>query len=203
MPPDPNYSQIKDAETVSGKMLKHTVDDSESYSLHDENFVVRGIVANFAGRSLYKCLDGSVGLAPLSAEAGDKVVVWLGCDTAMVLRPLQDGHYVVIGDATSNIALDNSAFLGPLPEKFELVRRYKKESKLFYWQFYNRETQSFSNEDPRLRNIELPVSWSRTKHVVDDIFVNEETGEKTWFDPRLKAESFKSRGVELEVFELI
>jgi hypothetical protein len=93
--------------------------------------------------------------------------------------------------------------LGSLPEQFELVRRYKEERKRFSWQFYDRETKSFSNEDPRLRKIELPVGWSRAKHAGDIFFVNEETGEETWYDPGLRAESFKSRGVELEVFELI
>jgi hypothetical protein len=87
MSPNPNYSQIKDAETVLGMMLNHTVDDSESYSLNDEHLVVNDIVLNCTGRSMYKCLDGSVGLAPRGIQPGDKVVVWLGCYTAMALRP--------------------------------------------------------------------------------------------------------------------
>jgi hypothetical protein len=203
VPPNPNYSRIKDAEIVLGKMLKRTVDDSEDYSLNDEYLVINDMAGNCRGRSLYKCQDGSIGLAPRGIQLGDKVVVWLGCDTAMALRPLQCGHYLVMGDSFSDRALGNSAFLGSLPEQFELVRRYKEESKHFYWQFYNRETKSFSSEDPRLRKIELPVGWSKAEDDGDIFFVNEETGEKTWFDPRLKAESFKSRGVELEVFKIL
>lgn len=39
-------------------------------------------------RTLFRCLDGALGLAPYEAREGDKVVVWLGCKSAMVLLRL-------------------------------------------------------------------------------------------------------------------
>ena len=69
------------------------------------------------------------------------------------------------------------------------------------------ESGKFQVEDPRLAGVRLPAGWGRKRHLVEEFwtwFVNDETREDNgYFDPRLNLDELKSRGVELEVFDLI
>lgn len=102
--------------------------------------------------------------------------------------------------------MDGSAFLGSLPEPFQLVlivvERYDEEHSVWAWRFLHRETGIVSAEDPRLVDVELPLGWRRNSYTEGE-FLNDETRERTMHDPRLTAEFLDSRGVALEVFEIV
>ncbi|KIM98306.1 hypothetical protein OIDMADRAFT_20051 [Oidiodendron maius Zn] len=103
--------------------------------------------------------------------------------------------------------MDGAAFLGPLPDSFELVKKYSNQDKGDYWAFADRESGKLQVEDPRLAGVRLPAGWRRKKHPGEEFwtwFVNDETREDNgYFDPRLNLDELKSRGVELEAFDLI
>jgi hypothetical protein len=58
---------------------------------------------------------GYVGLGAEFAQPGDKVVVFLGCARPMVVRPVENGKYKLVGDAYVPGLMNGEAILGPLP----------------------------------------------------------------------------------------
>jgi len=104
-------------------------------------------------------------------------------------------------------AMDGAAILGSLPEHLEMVKRYSEENGVDYIAYLDRKSGIFHIEDPRLSGIPLPHVWRRQTYEDENyetLFVNEETGERTTeFDPRLKAEELRKRGVKLEAFDLV
>jgi hypothetical protein len=166
---------------------------------------INSMLVNCYGRSLYRCSDGTIGLASETVTLGDKVAAWLGCDTATVLRPFRDNQYRLLGEAVYDEALDGAAFLGSLPKRFQLVlmvvEGYEEHSS-WAWRFLQKETGIVSAEDPRLGDTELPLGWRRNSSIEGE-FLNDKTGERKMHDPSLTAEFLKSRGVTLEVFEIV
>jgi len=176
-------------------------------NVDDWNMSFLGIVGQYVyGRSFFVTKDGSLGLSPKAAKPGDIVTVLLGGETAFILRPADDGYYQVVGEAYCYGFMDAEALLGPLPGRFQLVKKREEKTKISWWGHMDRETESFYCEDPRLG--ELPSGWRRKGHPSDKFwtwFVNEETGEemKEGRDPRFKEEALKQRGVDLKLFKLI
>ena len=153
-------------------------------------------------RSLFKSSAGHLGLAPAKTVPGDLITVLLGCPSAMILRPVEDSKYRVVGEALCQGALYGEALLGPLPALIEVVLR----SGLRTHAFINRETKEFLSEDPRLGD--LPPQWIKEKKPHDQLatnrFVNEITGEVlVGVDPRMSPGLLKERGVDLQVFDLV
>lgn len=56
--------------------------------------------------------EGHFLLAPLAAQEGDDIAVFLGCDSPMILRPGTDGRYQVIGEAYCLEWANGEALLG-------------------------------------------------------------------------------------------
>ncbi|KAH7346871.1 heterokaryon incompatibility protein-domain-containing protein [Rhexocercosporidium sp. MPI-PUGE-AT-0058] len=164
------------------------------------------------GRSLFVTEDGRLGLAPQAAQPGDIVTVLLGCDSCIILRPVTLQHtypskqqYRVVGEAYCHGFMQGEAILGPLPPGFEAVEWYNENSGGVEWAYVNLETAHTDVNDPRLGA--LPEPWKRQRRTEEGAmyryFLNEETGEETVFDPRLKADALRAMGVELDVFDLV
>jgi Heterokaryon incompatibility protein (HET) len=204
--PGSDYLSLQDATNSLRETLRFTAENFGSDATASMKQFINIVLVNCQGRSLYRYLDGTIGLASKYVTLGDKVVVCLGCDTAMVLRPFRENQYRLIGEAVYDGAMDGSAFLGSLPEQFQLVlvvvERYDEEHSAWAWRFLHRESGNMLAEDPRLVGIELPLGWRRNRHIEGE-FVNDETGERMMHDPRLTAEFLKGRGVALEVFEIV
>ena len=60
-------------------------------------------------RRFFIVSDGSMGLAPADAEAGDAVSLILGCDAPFVLRDRGDGTYQIIGECYLHGVMDGEA----------------------------------------------------------------------------------------------
>ncbi|KAK4222942.1 heterokaryon incompatibility protein-domain-containing protein [Podospora fimiseda] len=95
--------------------------------------------------------------------------------------------------------------LGPLPEPWRLVYSYVSHQKYI---FYNTNTNTFSDEDPRLEP--LGEEWERIekKWTADDpefllYYRNKVTGEEMNSDPRMSPEALRARGVNLEDIILV
>lgn len=161
-----------------------------------------------SGRALCTMADGRLCLSPMGTRSGDIVIVMLGCDSPLVLRPTTPDNlqYCVVGETFCHGVMDGEALLGPLPGDWRLVFRH--ESYGDYPAYWNSKLQLFSAEDPRLGD--LPEGWSRSKksHKYEELrtlftrTVNGETSE-TWRDPRLTPDELRRSGVKLQTFELV
>jgi len=155
------------------------------------------------GRSFIVTEEGYIGLAPDVTEAGDVVCVFLGCDSPLILRPMENGRYNVVGECYVCGLTDNTALLGPFPENFQFVWRMNEETG-YYAAYLNCETGETLVEDSRLGP--LPTGWRRLSHDADwleSCFVKDGDKEGTWQDPRCTPEALEARGVDLTVFELV
>jgi len=175
--------------------------------LEEDSLYLAHVLVFCVGRSLFKTTEGHIGLAPKEAKPGDLVTALFGCNSAMILRPVQAGKYLVVGEAFCSGVINGEAFLGPIPGSFDVLYQYTERQKAYYWAFIDRDSGKFQVEDPRLVDVPLPAGWRRREHEneeFEDWFVNDETGEdNNTFDPRGSPEALKSRGVKLEAFDLV
>lgn len=156
------------------------------------------------GRSLITTTDGHPGLAPKATREGDIICVILGCTAPMVLRQGKTSQYEVIGPCYLDGIMNGEALLGRLPNKWRLVNKYFQGVSAYYGVFYDEDTGETQITDPRLGP--LPAGWRLASHSREDVFnwfLNDETGEFSEFDPRLKLDALKARGVELQEFRLV
>jgi hypothetical protein len=158
-------------------------------------------------RSIFLTEDGEIGLAPKMAREDDIVVVLLGCQVPIILRPTNNtSQYQVVGEAYFQSVMHQEALLGSLPEHFENIQQVDQDgsTSLVY---RNLETGSVEVEDPRLVDVDLPRGWRRgsdPSRAYHGRFLNDHTGEITWRrDPRITIEFLKGMGVDLKVFDLI
>ena len=66
-------------------------------------------------RLLFQTREGYIGLCPESTRIGDVVAVILGCKTPIILRPVGDKQFRVVGESYVCGMMNGEAILGPLP----------------------------------------------------------------------------------------
>jgi hypothetical protein len=141
----------------------HESDQSRS----EHVFLVR-VAGMLCGRVVYKTSSDTFGIAPKSAEPGDTVTVFLGCDSAMVLRPCDGNTYNVIGESYCFGYSSGEGLLGPLPNTHRMVWVTEENGKK-----YSAYLELASNipqiTDPRLG--ELPRGWKLYDHDKKDILI--------------------------------
>ena len=178
--------------------------DDENISFETKRFL-RRVHRYCHDRSLFKTREGYVGLGPAAAAAGDLVAILLDCASPLVLRPKPEKQFLVVGEAYCDGFMDCEAFLGPIPHSLKPVTRYDEASAVWRWAHVDHTSGHIYPEDPRLGP--LPNNWTRTSHARESFwtwFVNKVTGEELKYDhdPRITIEAFKTRGVELQTFNL-
>ena len=158
----------------------------------------------------FKTLEGFIGLCSDSARAGDVVVIGLGVNSPLVLRPVtHEGKscYLVVGTAYLSGAMHAEAFFGSIPVGWELTYRLFNH---FYLMVFT-HGDVLTQEDPR---VALPPQWrykyvpqkdkpNTPKEMLNFYFENVETKETSRYDPRLTPEALRERGVNLEEFVLV
>jgi hypothetical protein len=209
-PPRGEYPTLQHSERFLFSLLEgHEVHlkDNLLFEAFDEATKLFLAVKHFCyGRSFFKSSGGHIGLAPRGAQAGDLLVTLLECDSATVLKPAENGYFKVVGEAFCEGAMEGEALMAPLPGAFRRLLRKDSKTKGYWTGFIDGNTNTWQPEDPRLEEVSLPAGWGRKSHeneMVDTIFVNERTGEETQYDPRLRVEPLRERGVELQEFKLI
>ncbi|KAK0510554.1 hypothetical protein JMJ35_006986 [Cladonia borealis] len=202
-PPTSNLASFE----LCRKYIHRIVDttrDTVPENSPEEDLYLSEIRSTIRGRFLFTTVDGYIGLAPIATKPGDEVCILLGCQTPLVLRPCGDGYHKVVGDCYIDGFMEGAACLGPLPSKWQLVSRYFEEFSGYYINFLDHQTGKFQIEDPRLGL--LPAGWYICDHEEKDawsLYANDETGEETFFDPRMSPEALTARGVEMREFQLV
>ena len=148
-----------------------------------------------------------MGLAPKATKPDDQVCILLGCQTPLILRPTGAWGREVVGECYLDGFMEGAAYLGTLPDEWQKVwRNFQESSGQFSGQFVSflDESGGLQIEDPRLGP--LSVGWFVGSHEEErarNLYVNDETKERTWEDPRMTPEALAARGVDLKEFELV
>ncbi|KAL8774318.1 MAG: hypothetical protein Q9209_001069 [Squamulea sp. 1 TL-2023] len=158
---------------------------------------------NVIGRS-FILNEGSVGLAPKTVREGDHIAVFLGCQSPIVLRPNDDGGYLVVGECYVDGLMCGEAFLGPLTGNWQFVARYDESSRCYRNAFMDRGRNVWQVEDPRLGP--LPEGFAEEEHSMQHVYSMYryiEGGNVSVVDPRMMPPVLQARGVDLQEFRLV
>lgn len=184
------------------KILKDQLDStSEEGEIEIEKTLFWMFVLLFGkGRSLFRNTDGSFGLSPEAAKPGDIISVVLGLGSLLILRPMGNNTYKIVGEPYYHGAMNGEALLGPLPDSFTAI--WCRGKGIDYSAYFDENSGFLTTEDPRWPA--LPPSWRMIKREGGvPLFVDDETGEETKSHPSLTREGLEARGVKLEVFSII
>ncbi|KAI4193886.1 MAG: hypothetical protein LQ346_003802 [Caloplaca aetnensis] len=185
---------------------EHEVSDTLSVNdteLHDD------LYSHAYGRAfIFTANANMIGLAPDTCRENDCIASLLGCDSPMVLRPTDDGCYIVVGECYVHGLMEGEGFLGPLPADWERIVRYDEGTGSWFDVYVERKRGTYQVEDPRLGP--LPKDWYREGHPKQHLYTSyrHPTKDSVGFnsyscDPRMLPESLRERGVELQEFALI
>ena len=202
-PPNPNFISFEIARNYMSHILETTYEAPLQYSgdIGDWYDIVNTMLV---GRLLFTTNEGHIGLAPKATKPDDQVCILLGCQTPLVLRPNGAWGHKVVGECYIDGFMDGVAYLGSLPDKWQKVRRDFQEYSGQFISFFDYESGGFQIEDPRLGP--LPAGWSVGSHEQEsaqNLYMNDETREETWDDPRMTPEALAARGLDLDEYSLI
>lgn len=163
------------------------------------------------GRSTYVTTASQISLAPRDISAGDQIVVFLGCDSAIVLHQSDrqyDGSkcHRVVGEAYCHGFMHGEALMGPIPSTHRKVQCTDEDTGRDWIGFIDESTSALQDEDPRAGP--LPKGWTVSCDEDNSnytSYVDEATGEEfeaRSYDPRLIADELRKH-IELEQFVLV
>jgi hypothetical protein len=198
----------------SKKILRTFLGPQEDVGLRESQDLVASrvfdsVFSAMEHRSFISTEAGHIGLAPLLAKAEDEVVVIPGCLSPMVLRPMDDGRYQVVGECFILGLMDGEALLGPLPERYERIIKLHEENNFWRPAYRDRRTGQVEWTDPRfnlfrsevqengIRGVFVGGSESEAESVNDNCGVWMKTSSLD------DAEEVIVMGVDLKPFELI
>ncbi|KAK0099535.1 hypothetical protein ONS96_008369 [Cadophora gregata f. sp. sojae] len=181
----------------------------------DRDLVIEKLRYSVFGRAMFSTAVGTLGMCPNSVQCGDIIVVVLGCNAPLVLRPQPDGvdTFKVVGECYVPSFMNAEALLGPLPPgwtKRKLVSKYLGLIMMY------EQGQTKTQEDPRTAS--FPSDWRimfGTRENPLEVepedendwefrwFENMKTGEQTSFNPAITPSLLKERGVDIRQLRLI
>lgn len=137
---------------------------------------------------------------------GDVVTVLLGCDSPIIIRPLADSQYIVVGECYVDELNDASALIGPLCPPWQAQVWTQMSSKRGVYRYLNTATGILHDEDPRLPALssdwELCPEDKTGRYQGDLQSYKRRSGETVLGDPRLSSEALLQRKVPLQQFLL-
>ncbi|KAI1212289.1 HET-domain-containing protein [Annulohypoxylon truncatum] len=118
--------------------------------------------ARLSGAPYFQTTSGSTGIAPRAARPGDEICVILGCALPLLLRPLGNGKFKLVGPCFMVGLMHGEAFLGPLPKNIRMVEAFDNDtSRLTFW-FKDVISGELFYEDPRLKSLPLDIDPFRS-----------------------------------------
>ncbi|KAH7389243.1 hypothetical protein BKA64DRAFT_580343, partial [Cadophora sp. MPI-SDFR-AT-0126] len=138
---------------------------------------------------------------------GDIMAILLGCDSLMLLQPLDTDKYIVVSEAFYNRAIYRESISSPFPKGYRPVWQYNEKSRSYLISFLHCDSRELQVDDPRSEGIPLPSGRRKKDQGLEETgnrVVNNDTEEDVGsYDPRLNIEFFKSRGVNMETLTLV
>ena len=143
---------------------------------------------DIGGKQIVNCADGYIGIAPPAAQPGDEICVLLGCDAPLVLRPLVNGNFLVVGECFVHGLSKGEAFLGlhSLPGRFRAVNIYRAAYQSVAV-FVDNLSGEILLEDPQFRSLPVDLSKMRERlaHDLAKISVEPDVLKKHGFDVKI------------------
>ncbi|KAI4866865.1 HET-domain-containing protein [Hypoxylon rubiginosum] len=195
-PPLTSRANLNEAKQLVELMLsdyQFNIDDFSISTLHFKSVEV--VVSSTSGLQLIQTTDGRLGLASDSVRSGDKICCVLGCQTLLLLRPLENGTFKVVSPCLVPEFANGATFLRPLPENFRPVQVYNKAASRYESGFRDVSSGEITYEDPRLKSLPLDPGYLDSfrerldRHHTVSIYV----------DPEILRKS----GVDLRCFDLV
>ena len=104
--------------------------DDPSKELTDANLrLLKAFLKHATGRTFFFTNECHVGLAPKAAQPNDIVVLILGCQSPMVLRPRHNKQLMVVGECYVHGIMVGEPLLGPLPVGWQRIYRRDEQIK--------------------------------------------------------------------------
>jgi hypothetical protein len=130
-------------------------------------------------------------------QSGDLVYNILGVESPMILRPVSNGNFLIVGPCIVHGLMNAEGILGTMPKGWDFIltrdRGYPEKCCVFI----NSATGQQTKEDPRLSPLSAP--WHRCA----EMYRNSETGKGTTRDPRMTPEALMERCPSLTTIRLI
>lgn len=192
----PNNSSLPELEEAQ-KFLTQLAAQSEfsSEEFYDGRIASKflAIAVPFLSRKQFiRCASGYIGIAPPFTQAGDHVCVLLGCNTPIVLRRLQNGRFLVVGECYVYGISNGEALLGSLPPKTQMIKMFREDLGFYASAFVDEVSGKISFEDPRLESLGVDLSDFRD--------VLEEHGRAVL---RVDLDILREKGVDVTCFDLV
>ncbi|KAI0135830.1 HET-domain-containing protein [Daldinia grandis] len=108
------------------------------------------------GKKFARCSNGYFGIVPSHSQVGDHVCVLIGCNGLMILRPVADGQFILMGEAYIDRLRIGEGLLGPLPENIQIYLTTHAHRATFG--FMDMKSGNITFEDPRLKNLPIDLS---------------------------------------------
>jgi hypothetical protein len=199
-----DFENLKEAYNLS--VVNGRVDGwSSRYTKH--------LQSRLPGRALFTSAEGYIGLCPASARPGDRISIALGCTTPLILRSVfgRENQYLVGGECFVASLTSCEGLLGPIYDDWthDIVIVDGRTTRAWV-DSTGRQTQL----NPRAGH--FPQGWrvrygsNSSEPEIDDDgnmksqwFENVETGERCWYDPRLRSQNLRKMGVDIQDFMLV
>lgn len=192
-PPLPSQSSISDAHAVMKKLVSGFEHPGDEFDISDgESLFLSRARYRMNGKCLLYCKGGYIGLGPSTAQLNDEVCVLLGCKNPMVLRPIRDGKYLVVGSCYVEGVSYGEALLGPLPKSVRPVKKYYASQDEYLWGFVDDGTGAFTAEDPRLESLGIDLDGFRERLREDPAALLD-----------VDLDVLRNRGVDIKHFNLV
>ncbi|XXG96582.1 cyclophilin peptidyl-prolyl cis-trans isomerase Cyp8 [Hypoxylon texense] len=185
---------LNEAKQFLELMLSDNYNDDFTISL--VGFIFLGTVSSaVSGLHLVQTTAGHLGMASNSVRAGDKICCALGCTAPLLLRPLENGMFKVVGPCLIPDFTNGGVFLGPLPENIRPLHVYNEATDNYEPGFKDAFSGAITHEDPRLESLSLDPGYF-------DSF-RERLDKNHWARIYVDPEILRERGVELKCFDLV
>ncbi|KAE9363208.1 hypothetical protein N431DRAFT_564789 [Stipitochalara longipes BDJ] len=187
--------------------LKSEIDIPNQAASLDINLLIDSVRKKTANRTFFTTAEHHIGIGPTLAKAGDIVVIFPGCQSAMILRETREKKYKVIGDCFVEDFNHARALLGPLPDNYQPVLQRNKDDKE-NWGYRNLNTGETTSIDPRIGRLRSEVGNDGVKRVYVETprLAGEDGGERRsvrmWTSCH-RDEEFLLVGLDLEAFDLV
>ncbi|KAI0099891.1 heterokaryon incompatibility protein-domain-containing protein [Nemania sp. FL0031] len=190
-PPDFRFPSFKATRAALRQfIISDPILDSHDFDQASEN-VARNLYSSLLGRQLFVTADEYIGMGPSGLRQGDVVIFPLGSDVPLLIRPVGNAQYLVLGDCYMHGIMNAEPILGQLPPKVRQTWCHD-ETAGWKYRFQNGETGEITSEDPRIQYLRFELRR-------DDEYRYK--GESPRY--RVELEDLRQSGVNVEWFDLV
>ncbi|KAI1144510.1 HET-domain-containing protein [Hypoxylon sp. FL0543] len=190
-PPHDRRPDLDTAKKLVELMLSDYEFDRDDFQLSSPYRTALKEARVIRGARLIVTTDGYLGIAPASAEPGDVVCVILGCSTPLLLRPLGNGEFRLVGPCFVAGLANGEGLLGPLPENIRVVIAIDEDGKEEI-AFKDALSGEIFHEDPRLKSLPVDLTDFRQR-------LSEDPNSLIYIEPKI----LREHGVDLEYFDIV